>query len=104
MENEHDDFNEELPFAFDKPDKDEALKERSRQELINSIVQTRPRNRWKKKSTWISVMTACFLVFGTLMIYNRKRPAPQTVIQTGDFQRTILLPDSSEILLNRYSE
>ena len=103
MENELDDFNEELPFAFNKPERDEALKEKSRQDLLNSIVQTRPRKRWWRKNSWVSAITACFLIFGTLIIYNRKRPAPPTVIQTGDFQRTILLPDSSEILLNRFS-
>jgi transmembrane sensor len=103
MENEHDHFNEELPFTFNKPERDEALKEKSRQDLLNSIVQTRSRKRWWKKSTWVSVITACLLVFGTLMIYTRKRPAPPIVIQTGDFQRTILLPDSSEISLNRFS-
>lgn len=103
MENEHDDFNEELPFAFNKPERDEALKEKSRHDLLNSIAQTTPLKKWQKKSTWLSVITACFLVFATLMIYNRKRPAALTVIQTGDFQRTMLLPDSSEILLNRFS-
>ncbi|MFL5744414.1 MAG: FecR family protein [Niastella sp.] len=104
MENEHDHFNDELPFAFNKPERDEALKDKSRQDLLSNIAQTRPSGKWRKKSAWLSVITACFLLVGMLMIFNRKRSAPPTAIQTGDFQRTILLPDSSEILLNRYSE
>jgi ferric-dicitrate binding protein FerR (iron transport regulator) len=35
--------------------------------------------------------------------YLRGKVAP-TVVKTGDFQRRILLPDSSEIILNRFSE
>jgi ferric-dicitrate binding protein FerR (iron transport regulator) len=104
MENEHDLFNDDLPLAFNKPERDDVLKEKSRQDLLNSIAQARPRKRWRKKSTWLSLITVCFLVLGTLMFFNRKRSAALTVIQTGDFQRTIKLPDSSEVFVNRFSE
>jgi len=109
MDKEHDLFDDELPFEFNKPEGDDVLKEKSRQDLLYSIAQnrfaqSRPRKGWRRKSVWLSVAAACFLLFGTLVIFNRKRLAPLTVLQTGDFQRSMVLPDSSEIFVNRFSE
>lgn len=53
---------------------------------------------------WLPVVTACVLLAGLLAVFNRKRPGPMAVFQTRDNQRTILLPDSSQIILNRFSE
>jgi transmembrane sensor len=104
MENEHDLFNDDLPFEFKKPHRDDALKERSRQDLLNSIATNQPRKRWRKISTWLPAFTACVLIAGLLVVFNRKRSGPMTVFQTRDSQRTITLPDSSRITLNRFSE
>ncbi|THU39634.1 DUF4974 domain-containing protein [Niastella caeni] len=104
MENEHDLFNDDLPFEFERSHRDETLKEKSRQDLLNSIATTKPRKRWRKMSTWLAGFTAFIIVAGWLVVFNRKRSGPMTVFQTRDFQRTITLPDSSQITLNRFSE
>jgi transmembrane sensor len=104
MENEQDLFNDDLPFEFNRGQRDDALKEKSRQELLGSIATIRSRKRWRKRNSWLSVFTACVLLTGLLMVFNRKRSGAVTVFQTNDNQQTITLPDSSQIILNRFSE
>ena len=105
MDNEQNDqFNEELPFEFNKPQRDNSLLEKSKQDLLNSIAATKPRKKWGAMRIWLPGLTACVLLTGLLIIFNRKRTGPMTVFQTKDKQRTITLPDSSQIILNRYSE
>ena len=104
MENEHDLFNDDLPFEFEKPHRDETLKDKSRQDLLNSIATTQPRKRWRKMSSWVPAFIACVLIAGLLVVFSRKRSGPMTVFQTMGFQRTITLPDSSRITLNQFSE
>jgi ferric-dicitrate binding protein FerR (iron transport regulator) len=101
-QNEH--FNDELPFEFNKPNRDDALLKKSRQDLLNSITSSKPRKRRRIMRIWLPVVTACVLLAGLLAVFNRKRPGPMAVFQTRDNQRTILLPDSSQIILNRFSE
>jgi ferric-dicitrate binding protein FerR (iron transport regulator) len=50
------------------------------------------------------VLTACVLLTGLLVVFNRKRSGPMTVFQTKDNQQIITLPDSSQITLNQFSE
>jgi transmembrane sensor len=104
MENEHDLFNDDLPFEFNKAQRDDALKEKSKQDLLNSIAAARPRRRWRKMNIWLPALAVCVLLSGLLVVFNRKRSDTMTVFQTRELQRTIMLPDSSQIYLNRFSE
>lgn len=104
MENEQDLFNDEPPFEFKKAQRDDALLEKSKQELLNSISAIKHRKSWQSTRIWLPVLTACVLVTGLVLVFNPKRPGPMTVFETRDAQRTITLPDSSQITLNRFSE
>jgi len=104
MENEHDLFNDEPPFEFKKAQRDDALLEKSKQDLLNSISAIKHRKSRQSARIWLPVLTACVLVTGLLVVFKPKRPGAMTVFQTRDAQRTILLPDSSQIILNQFSE
>jgi len=104
MENEHDLFNDEPPFEFKKAQRDDALLEKSKQDLLNSISAIKHRKSRQLTRIWLPVLTACVLVTGLLLVFNHKRPGQVAVFQTNDNQQTITLPDSSQIILNRFSE
>ena len=104
MENEHDLFNDDLPFDFNKRQRDDALREKSRRDLLNSIAATKTGNKSKKKLLWLLAFSVVVLLTGYLVFFDSKRLVPATIVKTGNFQRKLLLPDSSEILVNRFSE
>jgi len=97
-------FPDELPFDFIKPGRDETLKERSWADLSRNIGdggKERPRKR--VFLPLLCVVVVLFVLYFFRTIYRQDK-VEIAAIKTGDFQRRISLPDSSEIILNRFSE
>jgi ferric-dicitrate binding protein FerR (iron transport regulator) len=107
MNNDNDNFPEDVPFEFIKPQNDECLKERSWNELMeNRPAVVSARKRFPGKF-WPVLLAAGCLFFLVLLFSKGEfwgsRPIELETIRTGDLQKKFLLPDSSEVFLNKYS-
>jgi ferric-dicitrate binding protein FerR (iron transport regulator) len=99
-------FPDELPFDFIKSGRDETLKEKSWADLSRSIGDSGAGKKGPRKGVFLLLSCAVVVLVGLYFfsgIYQRGK-VEIAAIKTGDFQRQIRLPDSSEIILNRFSE
>jgi len=107
MKDDNENFPEDLPFGFIKPERDESLKEKSWDDLLQKRVPGSPIRRRRFGRLWPALLAGgCIALL--IILFSRERfggagHVEWETIRTGDWQKKLLLPDSSEIFLNRFS-
>jgi len=105
-DNEH--HPDDVPFEFIKPERDERLKEKSWNDLLKNRPSDPPVKRGLRVRFWPVLLAGGGLVLLVVLLskggFFGKKTVEWETITTGNVQKKFLLPDSSEIFVNRFSE
>jgi len=107
MSGDNENTPEDVPFEFIKPERDENLKEKSWNDLLQNRPPDPPVKRGRPGRFWPVLLVGGCLVL-LIVLFSKEgffgaRPVQWEIIRTGGLQKKFLLPDSSEIFLNRFS-
>ena len=99
--------DDDIPFEFIKPERDEELKEKSWDDLLKNRPPAPPVRKRPPGRFWPMLLAGGSLVLLVIFLLKEGffggRHVEWEILQTGGLRKKFLLPDSSEVFLNRFS-
>jgi len=102
-----DNIPDDIPFEFVKPERDEGLKEKSWNDLLQNRPPGPPIRKRPPGKFWPVLLAGGSLVLLVIFLLKEGffggRHVEWETLQTGGLRKKFVLPDSSEIFLNKFS-